>query len=402
MEFPPQQQRALDRVHDWLKQGDTPYYYLGGYAGTGKTTLAKHFAEGVNGLVQFASFTGKAALVMRQKGCANASTIHSLIYSPNGDKSDPELERLEIDLAAAIEAKDIGAQKVLRDQINFHVEGRDYQPSFKKRQPTELKDVRLFVIDECSMVGKRLGEDLLSFDVPILVLGDPGQLPPVADANYFTKNEPDFMLTDIHRQVKDSPIITLATRAREELPLELGDYGNCRVIAKRDLSREDLYSASQILVGMNRTRREYNKKYRAGKLGITDPTPIEGDRIICLRNNNDKALLNGMQWAVNEVTGTCEDEYIELTASPLDGVGQTQKIAAHSKIFRGEEMTGPYSWRSKAEEFDYAYAMTVHKSQGSQWDDVLLFDESSVFRQDQWKWLYTGITRAAKKITIVI
>lgn len=401
MEFPPQQQRALDRVHDWMKDGTDPFYYLGGYAGTGKTTLAKHFAEGVNGQVQFASFTGKAALVMRQKGCHNACTIHSLIYKPIGDKSDPELEQLEINLAKATEAKDVAAQHQIRSQINFHVEGRDYQPGFTKRLPTELADVRLFVIDECSMVGRRLGEDLLSFGIPILVLGDPGQLPPVADANFFTRDEPNFMLTDIHRQVADSPIITLATKARQEQFLDYGEYGDCRVISKRDLIREDMYNAGQILVGMNKTRQDYNMRYRVGKLGISDPTPIEGDKVICLRNNNDLGLLNGMQATVDKVGGDAKDEYMDLTITPLDGFGHTQKVAVHSKIFRGEAMTGPYSWRSKAEEFDYSYAMTVHKSQGSQWDDVLLFDESGVFKQDKWKWLYTGITRAAKRITIV-
>jgi exodeoxyribonuclease-5 len=58
-------------------------------------------------------------------------------------------------------------------------------------------------------------------------------------------------------------------------------------------------------------------------------------------------------------------------------------------------------WQKGVEEFDYAYALTVHKAQGSQWDDVLLFDQSHVFRKNRYRWFYTAITRAAKTITIV-
>src|SRR4249920_494974 len=83
--FSPHQDAALQAVADWLKakpgHGSTPQIFrLFGYAGTGKTTLAKHIAEAVDGKVLFAAFTGKAALVMRSKGCPSASTIHSLIY----------------------------------------------------------------------------------------------------------------------------------------------------------------------------------------------------------------------------------------------------------------------------------------------------------------------------------
>src|SRR6188508_3047527 len=81
--FSPEQDAALKAVADWLKikpGSRAPVFRLFGYAGTGKTTLARHIAEGVDGKVLFAAFTGKAAQVMRNKGCAGASTIHSLIY----------------------------------------------------------------------------------------------------------------------------------------------------------------------------------------------------------------------------------------------------------------------------------------------------------------------------------
>lgn len=400
MDWSPEQNDALNAVHDWLRERDKPYFYLAGYAGTGKTTLAKHLAEGVNGLVQYGAFTGKAAHVMRQKGCHNAATIHSLIYQPNGETTDEELERLELLLKDAVDAKNIEEEKKVRAQINFHIEGKDYKPGFKLKPFEKIKEVRLFVIDECSMVGARLGEDLLSYDIPILVLGDPGQLPPVADAGYFTNNDPDFMLREIHRQARDNPILRMATDVRQGIALDYGVYGDSRVIMKKDLDRQELYDANQLLVGLNATRRSFNARYRVGKHGAPDATPIPGDKVVCLRNNHEKGLLNGAQWTVDAVSGSAADDYLDITVSPLDGIGQTQRVGVHSKILRGEDLAGPYSWRRRAEEFDYAYAMTVHKSQGSQWDDLILFNESGSFRNDWAKWLYTGITRAAKRITI--
>jgi exodeoxyribonuclease-5 len=401
MEWSGEQNDALSAVHDWLKDQDKPFFYLAGYAGTGKTTLAKYLAEDVNGLVQYGAFTGKAAHVMRQKGCYNAQTIHSLIYQPNGETLDTELERLELILRDAVEAKNVALEKQTREAIAFHVEGKDYRPGFKRKPLVAVQDVRLFVIDECSMVGKRLGEDLLSYEIPILVLGDPGQLPPVADAGFFTNNDPDFMLREIHRQARDNPILRMATDVRQGRSLEYGTYGTSRVLMRKDLVRADTHDADQILVGLNATRRSFNAKYRIGKFNAESATPIAGDKLVCLRNNHERALLNGAQWTVDAVSGSSDDEFMDLTISPLDGMGTTQRVPAWSKILRGEELAGPYSYRRKAEEFDYAYAMTVHKSQGSQWDNVLLFNESGAFRSDWSKWLYTGITRAAQSVTVV-
>src|SRR3990172_11942416 len=97
MEWSPQQDQALKAVEDWLHDPSKQLFRLFGYAGSGKTTLAKHFAEHVKGLTFFAAFTGKATHVLRQRGCPNASTIHSLIYHPR-DKSRERLTELEIEL----------------------------------------------------------------------------------------------------------------------------------------------------------------------------------------------------------------------------------------------------------------------------------------------------------------
>src|SRR6187397_2423888 len=223
--FTPHQDSALKAVADWLKakpgrNGTPPVFRLFGYAGTGKTTLARHIADGVDGEVKFAAFTGKAALVMRNKGCDNASTIHSLIYR----------------------AKESGVE----------------QPSFELWDDAPASKAKLIVIDECSMVDAELGRDLLSFGAPLLVLGDPAQLPPIQGGGFFTEAEPDIMLTEVHRQAQDDPIVRLSMAVRAGEYLEPGRYGESQVVAKADLDPARVLEADQILVGRNNTRRAYN------------------------------------------------------------------------------------------------------------------------------------------------
>ena len=253
-------------------------------------------------------------------------------------------------------------------------------------------------IDEVSMLDERMGADLLSFGTKVLVLGDPAQLPPIAGAGFFTQTEPDFMLTEIHRQAADSPIIRMATEVRQERTLSVGKYGESEVIEMAHVNAGIAREADQILVGRNATRRSYNNRMRT-LLGRKDQYPVDGDRLVCLRNNHDLGLLNGAIWYVDDVGETAEDECY-LTVSPEDG-GAPLGVVAHSHYFLGKEENLGWWERKDAEEFDYGYALTVHKAQGSQWDNVLLFDESYCFRKDKWRWLYTAITRAAEKITVV-
>ena len=127
-------------------------FRLFGYAGVGKTTLARHVAEAAAGETAFAAFTGKAAMVMRAHGCSGATTIHALIYRAS--------------------------------------EGVDGAPTFTLNEDGPASRASLIVIDECSMVDAELARDLLSFGKPILVLGDPFQLPPVKGGGYFTDRRP--------------------------------------------------------------------------------------------------------------------------------------------------------------------------------------------------------------------
>src|SRR6201997_1847359 len=214
--FSPHQDAALKAVAKWLKarpgkNGTPQVFRLFGFAGTGKTTLARHVAEGVDGEVKFAAFTGKAALGVRNKGCDGASPIHSLIYR----------------------ARESGVE----------------QPSFELWDDAPASKAKLIVIDECSMVDAELGRDLLSFGVPVLVLGDPAQLPPIQGGGFFTDAEPDAMLTEVHRQAADDPIIHLSMAVREGEWLEPGRYGESEVVRKSALDPKRVLAADQVLIG---------------------------------------------------------------------------------------------------------------------------------------------------------
>jgi exodeoxyribonuclease-5 len=371
-QFSPHQDEALKAVAAWLKakpgtNGTPQVFRLFGYAGTGKTTLANYVAEGVDGEVKFAAFTGKAASVMRGKGCRGASTIHSLIYR----------------------ARESG------EEI----------PSFDLWQEAPVSKADLIVIDECSMVDAELGRDLLSFGVPLLVLGDPAQLPPIQGGGFFTEAEPDAMLTEVHRQAQDDPIVRLSMDIRAGEYLEPGRYGETEVVRKADLDPQRVLQADQVLVGRNATRRAYNLRMRERR-GFTDSMPEAGDKLVCLRNNRKKALFNGGLWTVKERgrrKGGAKTGIMTMHLLPDDDTAtRGVKVSVRPECFAGGIEQLDWSRRKPYDEFDYGYVLTVHKAQGSQWDDVVLFDESFAFQDSRERWLYTGVTRAAKRLTVVM
>lgn len=427
MKWSPQQDQALVAVAKWRDEKDIPLFYLAGYAGVGKSTLAKHFADGVDGNVSYAAFTGKAAYVMQRKGCSGASTIHSLIYHPK-EKCRVKLAQLTKEIAAltatlvetpeatgetespaplppsecsATELERLTLCRRLRELENRRAVERQNlaRPSFTLNLDSEIRNSSLIVIDECSMVDEVIGLDLLSFGVPILVLGDPAQLPPVGSGGYFTGMEPDFFLTEIHRQARDNPIIDLATRVRQGdgLPKD-GSYGESQIARRGSLGPEVVLAADQLLVGRNATRHRSNRLFRQLN-EMKGPYPNVGDKLVCLRNDHEYGLLNGSLWNTLECDELDGDR---LLLSIDNDEGTVIDCEAHTAHFLGTETTDlPWYERKEAEEFDFGYALTVHKSQGSQWDNVFLIDESSCFRSNARQHLYTAITRAAERITIV-
>lgn len=397
-QWSPQQAHALDSVGRWLKEKPKQVFQLAGYAGTGKTTLAKHLAATVNGPVYFAAYTGKAAHVLTKSGAINVSTIHRLIYQPK-DKSQQKLKELEAERRKLMTHNPVPQTLLKKVEAALLMEKQNLaRPAFQLQSDSPLFGAALLVVDEYSMIDEQMGEDLISFGCPILALGDPGQLPPVRGNPYF-KGKPDILLTEIHRQAQDNPIIWMSKEVREGNVLRPGDYGDSRVIPYGRMPKDELggvvLATDQLLVGRNATRASSNARTRE-LLGRSNALPQADDKLVCLRNNHEDGLLNGQIWKAKE-DSIFDGDYVIMKIRSED-TNAVIDVTAHPHYFHGNQ---PDYWdRKNAEEFDYGYALTVHKSQGSQWDNVLLFDEWH--GKDRQKWLYTAITRAAERIDVVM
>lgn len=378
---------ALKNILKWYsKETDHKQFVtLGGYAGTGKTTLIAIlrkllFKQDPKLKVAFAAFTGKATRVLKNylkdnevlyKG-DSVGTIHSLIYSVI------ENEHHEI----------IG---------------------WKRKE--ELK-TDLIIIDEASMVDQKIWYDLLSYDVPVLAVGDHGQLPPVSGQFNLMEN-PEIKLEEIHRQVADNPIIKLSIEARKHGRIKIGNYGKgVRKLAKDDPESQEIIEnylqqynqETLILCGYNNTRIKLNN-YLRNILGFDSPLPMAGDRVICLRNKQQKAIFNGMLGTLQRIVSKDDNFYdvkilFDDEEQVFEGLAVKKQFGSSSALNFTRESR---ALTLQAELFDFAYALTVHKAQGSQATRVILFEER--FKQmsdlDWRRWLYTAVTRAEEELIIL-
>ena len=384
MKISSDQQKALKKIIAWYKDpAKMQYITMGGYAGTGKTTLISVFRHILYSLdphlkVGFVSYTGKATRILQNKLIEaqaifpkdSVTTIHSLIYSPieNGNQE--------------ITGWDI------KDEID-----RDF-----------------LIIDEASMVSGDIWVDLLAYKKPILAVGDHGQLPPI-NGKFNLMKKPEICLTEIHRQSKGNPIIEVSAQARKDGCVVIRKYGE--KVQKLDKTTweaqefitqllEEYDENTIILCGYNNTRVRINNQIRSF-LGYQSEYPEEGDRVICLRNNHSKGIFNGMLGQIKGIEPHNEKWFFARVAME-DGfdfeglILREQFNNSHPLNFtqrRRETLEGDL--------FDFGYAMTVHKAQGSQAKRVILFEERfAQMDEEQWKrWLYTGVTRAEEELYII-
>ena len=362
-------------------------------AGSGKSTLVKFIiaALGVDPeAVCYVAYTGKAATVLKQKGCPNAMTAHKLLYWASPTPSGKFI--------------------------------------FKPRTSLE-SNYDVIVVDEVSMLPKTMWDLLISHGIYVLALGDPGQLPPVdKDQNNHILDTPHVFLEEIMRQAQESEIIRLSMHVREGKPI--GDFkaaGAQVQIFNPSQVVSGMYSwADQILCATNAKRVEINNFVRSQR-GY-GPVPCIGDKIISLRNHWDTISSAG-EWALtNGAIGTITDYNVEKFYLPLFMGGD--KIDIMTTNFDIEDndrftsipidykclLTGNKSLTDKQifqlskmkngpeapYEFAYAYAITTWKAQGSEWDKVLGFEEKFPFDTDTHKrFLYTLITRAKEKLVLI-
>ena len=394
----PEQAAAKADVLKWFADPNKPpIFRIFGYAGTGKSYVTAETVREIIGTILYAAFTGKAALVMNRHGVP-ATTIHKMIYSPIIPDKD-EYNQLKKELHEATQLNDKAGMQAASEAIRSN-----QTLKFELREESPLEGAALLVLDECMMVNTDMMNDLLSFGVPILVLGDPGQLPPITGAGALIADTPDVMFTEIHRQALDNPIINLSFRARMGEQIPRGEYGDSSHIFVGDLKAEQALAFDQILVGKNVTRRNWNQRMRRLK-GFEGNYPVVGDKLICLRNKPAMGLFNGLICYVKKVIEEYDTTIELMVETEMGGDVMVQALKAHFDEYHTPGILKTLRWWDfqKAEEFDFGYAITVHKAQGSQWDRVGFYDDKflSWKPEERLKWLYTGITRAIDSITIM-
>ena len=370
-----------------------PWTCIAGYAGTGKSTLIKFIiaALGVNEEdVAYVAYTGKAANVLKQKGCLNAITAHKLLYHA--------------------------------------VQMPDGKYMFKSKRKLD-GEYKIIVVDEVSMLPKVMWELLLTHRVHILATGDPGQLPPInKDQDNQVLAHPHIFLDEIMRQEAESEIIRLSMHVREGRPI--GEFkasgAQVQIIDKSQLITGMYEWADQILCATNKTRQDINNLIR--QLRGYGVEPEEDDKIISLHNHwgilslENSPLTNG---SIGSILRS-EKQYIYYPQYINNGE-KVEVLWTHILDESGEHFmdipidyklltTGEKALTSMQEykitknkkllpppyEFAYGYAITTHKAQGSEWNKVLLIEESFPFDKEEHKrWLYTGITRASDKLVVV-
>ena len=386
MELTEKQQEALQIATTRYLQGE-PYTCISGYAGVGKTTLIQFIVQALNLYscdVCYVAYTGKAALVLKEKGCENAMTLHRLLYTsfrkPNGQYIHKEKHLL------------------------------DYP-------------YKLIVVDEVSMVPREMWDLLLSHKIHVIALGDPGQLPPIGEDNDILKS-PHIFLDEVVRQAQDNEIIKLTMGIREGKALLPYKGKQVQIINKEDLIDGMLLWADQIICAKNETRKWLNTHMRKLLYNVEDNEPIENDKVICLKNNWDN--INDMgDVMVNGTIGTLS--YIRKEEHPIlnplmradflpDGYVPSEceldpcfndLNIDYKLLTEGEPTVNEKNYRMfpkqwMPQEFDYGYAITCWKAQGSEYNKVLVFEENFPFDEEEHKkYLYTAATRAKEKLIIV-
>lgn len=419
----PQQRAAIAAIEDWFRTRAhvQQIFRLFGYAGSGKTTICRHAIAamglapmdraGGRGGALYAAFTGKAALVMTRKGTP-ASTIHSLIYRVS-EATPEEIERVTRELAtlrASLHAMGPAERSFSETRIRrLELRLSDiHQPRFVLNEQSLLRDADLVVLDEVSMVGTEMASDLLAFGKPILVLGDPGQLPPIKGEGAFTNADPDVMLTEVHRQAEASAIVRIATLARQGLPIPYGDHdAHVAKMRRSDLQPAQLLKGGQVICGRNATRVLLNNAMKH-EAGFPETYPSgRGEKLICLRNRHDLGLVNGMFVSLSEVR---DESALAFSAALRTEDGE--ELRGRHNIYKGhfDDHVAPDSDRLRRDWRDlrgliesvWGYAITCHKAQGSQWENVIVYDDGlGRTAADRARWLYTAITRAERGLVLL-
>ena len=389
------------KVHP--KQTNPSLLSLGGYAGSGKSTLVSVLAKEFGTAIRFAfcALSGRAASILGTKlraqgitfgdGGHYCGTIHRLIYKP-----------IEDDKGEVV---------------------------YWAKNPKLDYDV--IVLDEASMISEDIFRDLSSYGIDVLAVGDHGQLPPI-EGKFSLMQAPILRLEKIHRQAQDNPIIHLSMVVREtgKIPPSFADNNHISIVPRSqyvDYLRQ-VYKGRQdpvdildcaVLCYMNATRVRLNTMIRNVVFGNVSPIPLSNDLVICLRNvvkanSKQPPMYNGYRGYFESGVTEVDDHFWSAKLNfPYEGVEvKINNLCKHQfgyqKTFSSFSELETFGmevkhWSDVGLLFDYGYALTVHKMQGSQAGNVILFNErpAPVSEDNYRRWIYTGITRSTDKLTII-
>ena len=392
MELTKKQEEGLKIALDRYRNNEK-YVVIGGYAGTGKSTLVKFIIEALDvepSKVAYATFTGKAAEVLRKKGNANAMTLHRLLYD-----------------------------SIPKPGGGFI------------RKPKLQLDYNVIVVDEVSMVPKSMIDMLLHHKVYVIFLGDPFQLPQIdKNETHTLLDNPHIFLDQVMRQAAESEIIQLTMKIRNGEKIDFMNGKEVIIAPRASLVTGHLTWADQIICATNASRISLNNQMREilGYSGL----PQDGEKMICLRNYWEDFSEDGSSSLVNGMTGIIKNPFESFRMAPQFVKMKNHKMETIQCDFTSDDgsyfnsvemdkhmiLTGEkcIDWRESYQlgrliqrigdivprEFTFGYSITCHKAQGSEWNKVLVIEESFPFPKDEHaRWLYTACTRAAPRLVLV-
>lgn len=400
IELTKKQNEGLKITLDRWRHGEK-YTAISGFAGTGKSTLIKFIVSAMRlnpEEVRYVAYTGKAANVLKNKGCLNATTVHKLIYH----------------------AKLMSNGK--------------YRFTPKTKYEIQAEGIKVVVVDEVSMLPKKLWDLLCTYDFYIIACGDPEQLPPIPDGlddpNNHVLDHPHIFLDEIMRQAQESEIIRLSMHIREGKPLFTFPCKNEQVMIfdRKDLTTSMLLWADQILCATNREKVNLNNRMRQA-YNFLPETQI-GDKIINTHNeweilsNLENPLTNGVIGKIKQMELQQWDYPYWIRNKPLSVPVLVATISGDEENeefnflpFDYNEIKTGFPTLTRKEEYvimkrlelaiplhaSYGYAITVWKAQGSEWNKVLLLQETGWPRQpdERRRYMYTGITRAVERLVVI-